>query len=160
MLVLGALLAIARAIYLGKVPGSVLPADAAAVVFDTIVRFIKQGLRVLLVLGLVVAFAGFMTGPSVTAVKTRQTFQSGFGAVRGSGERAGLSTGRAGVWVYVHRLPLRVSAVAVAVLIFIFWTNPTGLVVLLIAIILAVLLGLIELIGPPPKAPQPVGPGS
>jgi hypothetical protein len=160
MLVLGALLAIARAIYLSKVPGSVLPADAAAVVFDTIVRFIKQGLRVLLVLGLVVALAGFITGPSVTAVKTRQTLHSGFGAVRGSGERAGLSTGRPGVWVYVHRLPLRVSAVAVAVLIFIFWTNPTGLVVLFIAIILAVLLGLIELIGRPPAAPRPVGPAS
>ena len=111
--------------------------------FDTIVRFISGGSGSCWC-NRVVALAGFMTGPSVTAVKTRQTFQSGFGAVRGSGERAGLSTGRAGVWVYVHRLPLRVSAVAVAVLIFIFWTNPTGLVVLLIAIILAVLLDAFE----------------
>jgi hypothetical protein len=160
MLVLGVAVVVARTIYLGKVPGSVLPADAAAVVFDTIVRFISQGLRVLLVLGLVVAFAGFITGPSVTAVNTRHAFRSAFGAIRGTGERAGLSTGRAGVWVYVHRMPLRVGAVALAVLIFIIWTNPTGLVVLLIAIILAVLLGLIELIGRPPAAPQSAGPGT
>jgi hypothetical protein len=158
MLVLGAALAIVRAVYLSKVPGSVLPADAAAVVFDTFVRFIRQGLRVLLVLGLVVALAGFFTGPSVTAVKTRQAFRSAFGAIRGSGERAGLSTGRSGEWVYARRMPLRIAAVAIAVLIFIFWTNPTGLVVLIIAIILALLIGLIELVGRPPAAPRPVSP--
>ncbi len=158
MLVLGAALAIVRAVYLSKVPGSVLPADAAAVVFDTFVRFIRQGLRVLLVLGLVVALAGFFTGPSVTAVKTRRAFRSAFAAIRGSGERAGLSTGHSGEWVYAHRMPLRIGALAIAVLIFIFWTNPTGLVVLIIAIILALLLGLIELVGRPPAAPHPVSP--
>ncbi|MGN6792271.1 MAG: hypothetical protein ACTHJW_07745 [Streptosporangiaceae bacterium] len=157
MLVLAIALAAGRAIYLNKVPASVLPADAAAVAFDTIVRFIKQGLRVLLVLGLVVALAGFITGPSVTAVKTRHAFRSAFAAIRGTGERAGLSTGQAGAWVYAHRRPLRIGAVALAVLIFIFWTNPTGLVVLVIAIVLAVLLGLIELIGRPPAAPEPAG---
>ena len=158
MLVLGAALAIVRAVYLSKVPGSVLPADAAAVVFDTFVRFIRQGLRVLLVLGLVVALAGFFTGPSVTAVKTRQAFRSAFAAIRGSGECAGLSTGHSGEWVYAHRMPLRIGALAIPVLIFIFWTNPTGLVVLIIAIILALLLGLVELVGRPPAAPHPVSP--
>src|SRR5579859_755279 len=82
MVVLGALLAVARVIYLNKVPASVLPADAASVVFDTIVRFIRQGLRVLLVLGLAVALAGFFTGPSVTATRTRGAFGSAFALVR------------------------------------------------------------------------------
>ncbi|HEX9064987.1 MAG TPA: hypothetical protein VF843_07750, partial [Streptosporangiaceae bacterium] len=150
MLVLGAGLAIGRAIYLNKVPSSVLPADAAAVVFDTIVRFIRQGLRVLLVLGLIVAIAGFFTGPSVTAVKTRDAFKKAFGFVRGSGEKAGVSTGPVGEWIYRYRQPLRITAVAGAVLIFVFWTDPTGLVVALIAIFLLVVLGIIELIGRPP----------
>jgi hypothetical protein len=156
MLVLGALLAVGRAIYLNKVPTSVLPADAASVVFDTIVRFIRQGLRVLLVLGLVVALAGFFTGPSVTAVSTRGAFGSAFSLLRGTGERAGITTGPVGTWVYGHRLALRIAAAAGASLIFIFWTDPTGLVVLLIAIVLAIVLGLIELIGrPPARASQP-----
>jgi len=150
MIVLGLGLAIARAIYLNKVPSSVLPADAAAVVFDTLVRFIKQGLRVLLVLGLVVAVAGFFTGPSVTAVRTRDGFKAAFGWVRGTGERAGLSTGPVGSWVYRYRTALRVAAVVLAGLVFVFWTDPTGLVVLLIAVVLVVGLGLIELIGRPP----------
>jgi hypothetical protein len=98
MLVLGAGLAIGRGIYLNKIPSSVLPADAAAVVFDTIVRFIKQGLRVLLVLGLVLAFAAFFTGPSITAVRTRDAFKAAFAWIRGTGERAGLTTGPVGNW--------------------------------------------------------------
>ncbi len=157
MLVLAIALAAGRAIYLSKVPASVLPADAAAVVFDTIVRFIRQGLRVLLVLGLVVALGAFLTGPSVTAVRTRAAFRSGFAAVRGTGERAGVSTGRTGTWIYGHRTPLRIASVGAAVLAFIFWTDPTGLVVLLIAIVLAVVLGLIELVGRPPAQPEQAG---
>ena len=70
MLVLGAGLTIFRSMYLNSVPGSV-PADAAAALFDTLVRFIRTALRTLLVVGLVVAAGAFFTGPSVTAVRTR-----------------------------------------------------------------------------------------
>lgn len=149
MFVLAALLAIGRTIYLNQLPPAI-SADAAAVAFDTIVRFIKQGLRVLLVLGLVVAIAAFFTGPSVTAVRTRGAFRSGFAAIRGTGERAGVTTGPVGGWVYRYRQALRIGAVALAALIFIFAGNPTWVTVLVIAIILLVLLGLIELIGRPP----------
>lgn len=149
MVVLAIVIEIIRAIYINKVPTSVLPSDAAAVVFDDIVRFIRQGLRVLLVLGLVVAIAGFFTGPSVTAVRTRNAFKTGFDKLRGTGEAAGLSTGEFGTWVYKHRALLRVAAVGVAVLIFVFWGDPTGLVVAVIAVLLLCALGVIELIGRP-----------
>ncbi len=160
MLVLGAGLAIARTIYISKIPPSTLPADAAAVVFDDLVRFIRNGLRVILVLGLVVAIAGFFTGPSVTAVRTREGFKSGFTAIRGTGERAGLSTGPVGTWVYRYRTPLRVAAVAIAALAFVFWTDPTGLVAGMIALVLVLVLGLLELIGRPPAHASPAGPAS
>lgn len=162
MLVLAVALAIGRTLYLNKLPGTV-PADAAAVAFDTIVRFIRQGLRVLLVLGMVVAIAGFFTGPSVTAVRTRQAFKSAFAAIRGTGERAGLTAGPVGRWVYKHRTALRIGAVAIAALVLVFWGIPTGLTVLVIAIALVVALGIIELIGRPPvkaAAPPPGAPGS
>ncbi len=77
MALLGAGLLIFRSVYLNSVPNSVLPADAAAAMFDTLVRFIKQGLRAILVLGLVVAAGAFVTGPSVTAVRIRGAFASG-----------------------------------------------------------------------------------
>jgi hypothetical protein len=152
MLVLGVALAVGRTLYLNKLPGTV-PADAAAVAFDTIVRFIRQGLRVLLVLGLVVAIAGFFTGPSVTAVRTRQGFKSAFAAIRGTGERAGLTTGPVGAWVYKYRTALRIGAVTIAALVLVFWGIPTGLTVVVIAIVLVAVLGIIELIGRPPVRP-------
>ena len=153
MLVLGAGLLIFRGIYLSHVPESTLPSDAAAAMFDTFVRFIKTGLRTILVLGLVVAAAAFLTGPSVTAVRTRAAFASGLARARRSGEHAGLSTGPVGKWTYAHRRGLRISAVALAALIFVFWGRPTAAVVIVLAIVLLVILGLIELIGRPPAQP-------
>ncbi len=156
MLVLGVLLAIGRTVYLNKLPPNI-SADAAAVAFETLVRFIKEGLRVLLVLGLVVALAGFFTGPSVSAVRTRNAFKSGFAAIRGTGDRAGINTGPVGTWVYRYRQALRIAVVVIAALVFVFWTDPTGLTVLITAIILLAVLGLIELIGRPPRQPITAG---
>jgi hypothetical protein len=155
MLVLGIGLAIGRSIYLNSVPESVLPSDAAAAAWDTLVRFIKEGLRALLVVGLVVAIAAFFTGPSTTAVKTRRTIVSWFGWLRAFAERKGVSAGPAGAWTYAHRKGLRVSAVALMALIFVFWGQPSAALGITLAIVLLVLLGLIELIGRPPAAPTP-----
>jgi hypothetical protein len=151
MLFLGVDLQIFRSIYLNSVPSSVLPSDAAAALFDTFVRFIKDGLRGLLVLGLVVAAGAFLTGPSKTAVGTRSAFRSGMGWL---GQRSGMSTGPVGQWTYTHRKGLRIGAVALAALIFVFWGQPTAAVVILIVVLLLVVLGLIELIGRPPVRPQ------
>jgi hypothetical protein len=157
MLVLGAGLMIFRGVYLNTVPASLLPADAAAAMFDTLVRFIREGLRLLLVIGLVVAAGAFLTGPSVTAVRTRHGIVSALSWVRSSGERAGLHTGPAGRWTYAHRRGLRITAVALAAVVFVFWGEPSAAVVITIVVLLLVVLGLIELIGRPPSSPQPAG---
>jgi hypothetical protein len=154
MLVLGIALAIARGIYLNSVPSTVLPSDAAAVLYDTLVRFIKDGLRIVLVVGLIVAIAAFFTGPSVTAVRTRQGLSRGIGWLRSSGERAGLGTGPVGSWTYQHRTALRISAVALFALIFVFLATPSATSAIVLAILLLVVLGLIELIGRPPAPAQ------
>jgi hypothetical protein len=155
MLVPGVGLFVFRGIYLSSVPPSVLPADAAAALFDTLVRFIKDGLRTVLVAGLVVAAGAFLTGPSATAVWIRGGFARGLGRVRHAGEGAGVHTGPAGTWTYAHRKALRISAVVLAVLVFVFWGQPTAAVVITIAVLLLVVLGLIELIGgKPPARPE------
>ena len=154
MLVLGALLLVFRGIYLNSVPNSVFPSDAAAAAFDTLVRFIKEALRVLLLVGLVVAIGAFFSGPSVTAARTRAGFVSAFNWVRSSGERRGLSTGPAGQWTYAHRHALRICAVGLAAVIFVFQGRPTAGSVIVLVIVLLVILGLIELIGRPPAKPE------
>ena len=154
MLILGIGLAIARAIYLSSVPSSTLPSDAAGAAYDALVHFLRQGLRIVLVVGLVVAIAAFFTGPSRTAIQTRSGIKSGMEWIRNYGERRGVSTGPVGQWTYLHRRSLRIGAVALAALIFVFWGEPTVLVVILIVVLLLVVLGLIELIGRPPARPE------
>jgi hypothetical protein len=153
MLVLGAGLLIARSIYLNAVPNNTLPGDAAAAAFDTLVRFIRIGLRTLLVVGLVVAIGAFITGPSVTARGIRSGFARAFGWIRRRGESIGVSTGPVGRWTYAHRKALRITAVGLAALIFVFSVPTTAAVVVVIVVLLLVVLGLIELIGRPPAAP-------
>jgi hypothetical protein len=160
MLVLGAGLLIARVIYLNSVPPSVLAPDAAGAAFDILVRFIRTGLRALFVVGVVVAAGAFLTGPATTAVRIRGWFSGGLGSVRRSGEAAGLRTGPAGRWTYTHRRALRIAAVVLAVLVFVFWGNPTVAVVVVIALLLLVVLGLIELIARPPAQAGPADPAS
>jgi len=110
-----------------------------------------------------VAAGALFTGPSAAAVATRSAFSSGLGRLRRSGESAGLSTGPAGAWTYTNRHVLRIGAVALAALIFVFWGRPTAVATIVIAVLLLVVLGLIELIGRPPAhhppAPTPPAPG-
>jgi hypothetical protein len=153
VLVLAIGLLIARSIYLNSVPPSVLPGDAAAAAYDALVYFIRITLRVVLAVALVVAIGAFITGPSRAAIQTRSALKSALGWVRNFGERRGVSTGPVGEWTYAHRKGLRIGAVALFALIFVFWGHPTGLVVIVLVVILLLVLGLIELIGRPPAEP-------
>jgi hypothetical protein len=155
MLVLALTLAIFRSLYLDAIPTQVLPHDAAAVLYDTIVRFLRAGLRTILVLGLVVAAGAFLTGQSVTAVRTRQSLAGAIGWLQGSAEHAGLRTGPVGTWVGAHKRALRIGAVAVAALALVFWSRPTGKVVIGLALALLVVLAIIEFLArPAERAPE------
>jgi hypothetical protein len=155
MLILGIGLQIARGIYLSSVPSSTLPTDAAAAAFDALVHFLKNGLRVVLLVGLIIAIAAYFTGPSRTAVQTRSALKAGIDWVRDFGGRRGVSAGPAGQWTYLHRTALRIGAVALAALIFVFLAEPTVLGIIVIVVVLLIVLGLIELIGGRPPAQEP-----
>jgi hypothetical protein len=158
MVGLGLALAVFRTIYLDAVPAQVLPHDAAAVLYDTIVAYLRLGLRTVLVLALVVAAGAFVTGPSPSAVRTRQRLTSAIGRLRGGATQAGWRTGPVGTWVYANKTLLRIAAVTLAALALVFWGQPTGKTILLLAGLLLVALALIEFLGQPPRpivAPQP-----
>jgi hypothetical protein len=154
MVVLALALAVFRSIYLDAVPANLLPHDAAAVLYDTIVRFLRLGLRTILVLALVVAAGAFLTGRSVTAVRTREGVGRAIGWLQGGAEQAGFSTGPVGAWVYANKRALRIGAVTLAALVLVFWGRPTGKVVLGLTLALLLVLALIEFLGRRP------GPGA
>jgi hypothetical protein len=149
MVVLALGLAVFRSIYLDAVPAQVLPHDAAAVAYDTIVRFLRLGLRTVLVLALVIAAGAFLTGQSATAVRTRQGITRAIGWLQGSAEHAGLRTGPVGTWVEANKRALRIGAVALAALVLVFWGRPTGKVVLGLTLALLFVLAVIEFLGRP-----------
>jgi hypothetical protein len=92
-----------------------------------------------------------MTGPSVTAVRTRQGLVGGIGWLRGGATQAGLRTGPVGTWVYANKKVLRIGAVTLAALALVFWGLPTGKVVVLLAVLLLAALAVIEFLGQPPQ---------
>ncbi|MFI6595899.1 hypothetical protein ACIBHX_06605 [Nonomuraea sp. NPDC050536] len=138
MLVLAAALLLARGAYLNSAAAHGLNTAAAADVYDTLVRFLRQGLRTLLVVGLVIAVGAYFTGPSTTAVATRRFLTGHIGGR--------VNTGRFGLWLYRYRGPVRAGIVALAAVVFVFWDHPTGKVVLLLAVLTLLLVGLVELL--------------
>lgn len=159
MLVLAIGLILARTLYVDSTPANILTPDAAGGVFDTMVRFLRTALRALAVLGLVVALAAFMTGPSSAAARTRDVVGGGIANLRSGAEGAGLHTGRLGTWTHAHRRVLRIVAVTAGALFLMFATRPTGWLVVGTALVVLVALAVIEFLATPPtvsgEEPQP-----
>ena len=125
MLVLGAALLIARSIYLNSVPRRCCRADAAAAAYDTLIRFLRDGLRVLFVVGLVIAAGAFFTGPAAAAVRTRHAVTSGSAGCAPAATGPGCAQAPSAPGRFEHKTLLRIAAVGVVALIFLFWGQPT-----------------------------------
>jgi hypothetical protein len=155
MVVLALAIFLFRTIYLNELPLAVLTRDAAAVFYDTLVRFLRLGLRMVLVLGLVIALAAFFTGRSITAVRARAGVSKGIGWLRGGAEQAGFRTGPVGAWVYTYKRVLWIAVIAIAALVLVFWDQPTGKVIIGITIGVLIALVIIEFLGRPPSPEAP-----
>src|SRR5215207_9463830 len=147
MVVLGAGLLVARGLLVGAVPARAAPATASG--FDIVVTYLRLGLRALMVLGLVLALAGFLAGTSDTAVSIRRWTAGHLHSLRGN--RAGGPVSR---WVRPKVRGLRIGAVALAVLVFALQDQPTGGTILIIASVLLLALAAIEILGGRPEKPS------
>lgn len=142
MVVLAAGLAIGRLVYLHGVAANGLDTSAAGDIFDVLVRFLRTGLRMVLVLGLVVAAGAYLTGSAPHAVRIRTGAQRLLARARGD---------RGNPWVHENRTALRIGVVALAGVVFVFWDHPTGNVVLLLTVLVLVALAVVELLGRTPS---------
>ncbi|WP_353943497.1 hypothetical protein ABII15_18820 [Streptomyces sp. HUAS MG91] len=154
-LVLGLALWIGRAVYLDALPADVSQ-PAAGAVYDTLVRFLRTAVRVVAVLGAVVALASWLSGPGRWAGAVRGAWTGAIGSVRET-----LTTGTfgpVGPWVHRMRTWLNLTVAAVAAAVLIAWSYPTGLVVLWIAVAAVCALAVIEFLDaptlPPPALPE------
>ena len=139
--VLGIGLTLFRIIYLNHLPAAA-SARAGETIYEQIVRFLRVTVRMVVVLGIVVALGAWLSGPGRWAVRARSMWESGIAAVR---EAAGVaSTGPAGPWVHRHRYALRWGVVLVAAVVLLLWSYPTGMVIFWIALVALVVLAIIE----------------
>ena len=154
MVLLGAALNLFRITYLDAIPSDRLPADAAAVIFDQLVEFIRLNLRALLVISLAVAFVAWVSGSEGAAVRVRQGTGRALDAVRHRRDSAGLGTGPVGAFLYSYHVPLRVLVLGGAVLVYVLADHPTGGWTLGLVVVAGLVLLVIELLSGGPAAPS------
>lgn len=145
-LVVAVLLAVARGYYLDHLPSAVRSRDAAAAVFDTLVRFLRLALRTAIVLGVVVALGAWLAGPGRLPVAVRDGCERTADDVARRGGDHGIGAGEAGAWTLTHRGSLTLAAVLAVAAGFAVWNQPTALVILFLLLVLLAVLALIALL--------------
>jgi hypothetical protein len=137
MLVLGVSLTVFRSIYLDRLPPAVSQ-DAAAAVFDALVRFLRASIRALAAVALVTACGAFLTGPSRAAVTVRRACAGGIASMRGVAGSAGLRLGAVGRFVHRHKRWIGGLILLTALIVLVTWSYPSTAVVLwIVAAVLA-----------------------
>ncbi|MFI2437167.1 hypothetical protein [Streptomyces sp. NPDC018693] len=140
MVVLLVALAVVRRVYLDSVPPDALPTDAAAAVYDTFVRFLRDSTRTLLVLSVVTALVAYLFGPGRPARAVRTAADRSTTAAGRALGRAGVRTGSTGRWLTDHRAWTTGGVIAAGALALLLWNRPTvGAVALVLGVAVAVL---------------------
>ena len=149
------ILALARGVFVQKATSADANGEVAGVVWDTLLRLLRIELRWLLLLLVVVAALLWVFGPARWAVATRTASAA---AARWVGrraaelvsparrERVSAGTSVALRWVVAHRTGLRLAGVAVAGLVVVFGGNLSAGGLLATVIVLAVYLGIVQLL--------------
>jgi hypothetical protein len=138
--VLGIALWIFRALYLDGLPADASQA-AAGSVFDTLVRYLRTSVRMVITLGIVVALAAWLTGRGRAAKRVLAAWTGGIGAVRTA---TGFDLGAVGAWVHRVKKWLNWTVVVVAAVILLVWSYPTAAVTIWIAVLALVALAVVE----------------
>ncbi|GAA4968774.1 hypothetical protein GCM10023205_37470 [Yinghuangia aomiensis] len=138
--VLGIGLAVFRLIYTDRLPADV-NRPAAEAVYDTLVRYLRASVRMIITLGIIVALGAWLSGPGKWATKVRTGWQSGIGTARSA---VGLNTGSFGVWLHRYKTWIVWAFLACAAIALILWSYPTGLVILGITLTFLFALAVLE----------------
>ena len=155
-LLLLAALSLGRITFLNQAAGHSFNRQVAAAVWDTLLRYLKTDLRWTLLIAVLVALGCWLAGPARYAVWIRSTCAKGGrwvaaearAATSGAGRAAAGSEGarRSGGWVLEHINGLRIFGVVIAALFVVFGGNLTGWSLLVIIVLLAIYLGLLQLV--------------
>lgn len=140
MVVIGIGLLIGRAYYLNGVPVTVLPRATAATAYDTLVRYLRDGIRIVLAVALIIALIGWLFGRSRPATAIRHWLQ-----VVPKATVLKLSHGRTGAFVTAYSTALSIGAFCLGLLVLILWDNPGTAVFITLLVLVVLVVGVVQL---------------
>jgi hypothetical protein len=123
MVLLGLVLNIVRPIYLDAIPPEVIPGDAAASIYDTLVQFIRDALRAVGIVFLAIALAAFWFAPTGAGAALRNGSATLLHRLR---TRSGMTTGPVGQFLTTYRAFTRMVIVSLGALAYLALDHPTG----------------------------------
>jgi hypothetical protein len=150
MVLLAIGLAVGKEAVLGSLPAT-SSGGAVTVLYEQIVQFMRIAIRMVAVVGLVVALFAFLAGGSAAALATRRSAGNGFETVRSWGRGKGVDTGGFGVWLGARRTLIRWLLIAIGVLVIIAADTPTAGLVIWTTVIILVVIGIVELLSASPN---------
>ncbi|WP_314149581.1 hypothetical protein [uncultured Leifsonia sp.] len=149
MIVVVAGIGIGRLVFVGSVSPGLIPAGVAQTVFGTVATPMRDTGVAVLVLAIVVAVVGWYAGPFGVPRRLRGFFGSGVTWVRTSAERHGITTGKAGEWIYAQRVLLRAAVAVIAAAVVLFVRPLTPALIIWTLVIAAVVIAVLELVQRP-----------
>lgn len=127
--------------YSGALPPSV-NRPAANAVYDQLISFLVLALKTVFALAVVVALGAWLSGPGRVATRVRSTVRNLVARTPGQGAVPPAVAG----FARHYRTPLRLAAVGVGLVVLVLLNHPSPLSVLVIALIVLLLLGVVEVL--------------
>ncbi len=150
MVIVAVALVLGRSAYLNALPGVYFSHDAAKDLFDTLVRFLRSGLRIVLIAALLACLIAWFTGPTSSARASRRVLAAGPKKLH-----HWWTDSRAATVVAANRGVAAGAIFGLAALILVIWSNPTVLVLAVIGVITLALLLLVYLVKTTDASRQP-----
>jgi hypothetical protein len=129
-LLLLAAVGVGRSWYLGAIDQNVLPRQAAADIFDSLIALLRSALRITVIAAVVLAGLSLLTRAPV-----RRAVEASGPRVRATASRL-LADPRT-EWLSAHRVSIQWGIVLLGGLVLVAWDNPTAVVVLIDAALIA-----------------------
>jgi len=129
---------------------NVIPADAAGVIYASILGFVQSIVVAVAVLAFTVLVVTVFSGPFRWARALRHYAGNGFDRARRGAEKYGISTGATGQWIYRQRVLLRVLVALIAAAIVLFVRPLTGPLIVWTAVVAVLVVAALELVARPP----------
>ncbi len=146
-LLLAIVLTVARGIYLNEATNGGIPHDAAAAVYDAVVKLLHRSIRTILAFSIAVVVAAFFAGPSRLAVWFRAKVRNAALWLGQQSDTAGWTVLGPSPFAVKHKSALRIAIAVVGFVILFAWNRPTPMVVFWLVVLVLLALAIVEFLG-------------